>query len=157
ALAIDHFSNGGCSADLSPSVLERAMMHTDNAYFIPNIRVTGRVCKTNLPSNTAFRGFGRPQGVAPIENIIESVAVFLGKDSLEVRRRNLYGIDDRNTTPYGQVVRNNMLPRIFEQLSATSDYSARREQIIRFNATSKTHLRGLSMTPVKFGISFTKK
>src|SRR5262249_49855971 len=91
ALAIDHFSNGGCSADLSPSVLERAMMHTDNAYFIPNIRITGRVCKTNLPSNTAFRGFGGPQGVAAIENIIESIAVFLGKDSLEIRRRNLYG------------------------------------------------------------------
>ncbi|HEY7091472.1 MAG TPA: xanthine dehydrogenase molybdopterin binding subunit [Tepidisphaeraceae bacterium] len=157
ALAIDHFSNGGCSADLSPSVLERAMMHTDNAYFIPNIRITGRVCKTNLPSNTAFRGFGGPQGVAAIENIIESIAVFLGKDSFEIRRRNLYGIDDRNTTPYGQVVQNNMLPRIFEQLSATSEYSARREQISSFNATSKTHLRGLSITPVKFGISFTKK
>jgi xanthine dehydrogenase large subunit len=137
--------------------MERAMLHTDNAYFIPDIRITGTVCKINLPSNTAFRGFGGPQGVANIENIIETIAQHLGKDALEIRRRNTYGIDDRNITPYGQVVRNNMLPRVFEQLSSTSSYEARREEIAKFNKTSRTHLRGLSMTAVKFGISFTKK
>ncbi|MGH7179230.1 MAG: molybdopterin cofactor-binding domain-containing protein, partial [Tepidisphaeraceae bacterium] len=96
ALSIDLYSNGGCSADLSPSVLERAMLHTDNAYFIPNIEINGRVCKTNLPSNTAFRGFGGPQGVANIENIIESISQFLGIDSFQIRKLNCYGIDDRN-------------------------------------------------------------
>jgi xanthine dehydrogenase large subunit len=157
ALAIDHYSNGGCSADLSPSVLERAMLHTDNAYFIPNIRITGRVCKTNLPSNTAFRGFGGPQGVANVENIIEEIAQHLGIDALEVRRRNVYGIDRRNTTPYGQIVRNNTLPDVFAKLTTSCDYAERRAEIDAFNRSSRTHLRGMSMTAVKFGISFTKK
>src|SRR5688572_22889329 len=84
ALAVDHFSNGGCSADLSPSVLERGMLHTDSAYFIPNVRINGRVCRTNLPSNTAFRGFGGPQGVACTESIVESIAKVLRVDALEV-------------------------------------------------------------------------
>jgi xanthine dehydrogenase large subunit len=157
ALRIDHFSNGGCSADLSPSVLERCMLHTDNAYWLPNIRITGRVCKTNLPSNTAFRGFGGPQGVANIENIVEMIAEHLGKDSLEVRRINLYGIEDRNVTPYGQTVRNNMLPRLVEELAKSCGYDQRRAAIDKLNASSTTELRGLSMTFVKFGISFTKK
>src|SRR6185295_14889315 len=74
ALAVDHYSNGGCTTDLSPSVLERAMLHTDNAYYLPNARITGRVCRTNFPSNTAFRGFGGPQGVVAIENILEEIA-----------------------------------------------------------------------------------
>jgi xanthine dehydrogenase large subunit len=165
ALDLKLFSNGGCSTDLSFAVLERAMLHSDNAYFLPNVRITGRVCKTNLPSNTAFRGFGGPQGVVNIENIVEEIALSLGIDAFEVRRRNCYGVDDvstalttgRNTTPYGQLVENNTLPRIFEKLSLDADYAARRNEIESFNATSKTHLRGLSMTPVKFGISFTKK
>jgi len=157
ALELNLFSNGGCSTDLSFAVLERSMLHSDNGYFLPNVRITGRVCKTNLPSNTAFRGFGGPQGVAGIENIIEEIALSLGIEALEVRQRNCYGIDDRNTTPYGQVVRNNMLPRVFEKLASDAAYSARRREIESFNATSKTHLRGLAMTPVKFGISFTKK
>jgi xanthine dehydrogenase large subunit len=157
ALAIDHFSNGGCSADLSPSVLERAMLHTDNSYFIPTIRITGRVCKTNLPSNTAFRGFGGPQGVACIENIVEDIARSLNKDSLEIRQLNCYGIDDRNVAPYGQIIQNNTLPEIFQKLARSSEYAKRRAEIDSFNSTSTTHLRGLSMTPVKFGISFTKK
>ncbi|MBC8108512.1 MAG: molybdopterin-dependent oxidoreductase, partial [Anaerolineae bacterium] len=129
ALAIDHFSNGGCSVDLSFAVLERAMLHTDNAYFLSDCEITGQVCKTNLPSNTAFRGFGGPQGVAAIENIIESIAHHLKIDSLEVRRRNLYGIESRNVTPYGQVIKNNMLPRIFEELPRTADYEKRRREI----------------------------
>jgi xanthine dehydrogenase large subunit len=157
ALQVDHFSNGGCTADLSPSVLERAMLHTDNAYYLPNVRITGRVCRTNLPSNTAFRGFGGPQGVACMENIIESIAKFLGKDALEIRKLNCYGVRDRNVAPYGQIVQNNTLPDIFEKLSASCEYGARRREIDEFNRVSKTHLRGLALTPVKFGISFTKK
>jgi xanthine dehydrogenase large subunit len=157
ALEVSHFSNGGCSADLSPSVLERAMLHTDNAYFIPDIRITGRVCRTNLPSNTAFRGFGGPQGVACIENIIESIAKALGIDALEVRRANCYGVGERNITPYGQVVENNTLPEIFVKLADSSEYSRRRDAIAAFNRSSRTHLRGMAMTAVKFGISFTKK
>ena len=157
ALHVDHYSNGGCSADLSPSVLERAMLHTDNAYFLPNVRITGRVCKTNLPSNTAFRGFGGPQGVACIENIIESIAQHLKIDALDIRRRNCYGIEDRNIAPYGQRVQNNTLPEIFQKLSSSRAYAARRAEIDAFNRSSRTHLRGLSITSVKFGISFTKK
>jgi xanthine dehydrogenase large subunit len=157
ALCIDHHSNGGCSADLSPSVLERSMLHTDNAYFLPDVRITGRVCKTNLPSNTAFRGFGGPQGVANIENIIENIARHLGKDALDVRRVNLYGTEERNLTPYGQIVRNNVLSRMVEELAASCEYEKRRAAIDQLNATSNTELRGLAMTLVKFGISFTKK
>src|SRR2546423_1069851 len=93
------FSDGGCTMDLSYSVLERAMLHSDNAYFIPNFRVTGRVCKTNFPSNTAFRGFGGPQGVCNIENIIEEIAHRLGIDPLEVRRRNVYGSSLSSPSP----------------------------------------------------------
>ncbi|MDQ3439498.1 MAG: molybdopterin-dependent oxidoreductase, partial [Planctomycetota bacterium] len=157
ALDLKLFSNGGCSTDLSFAVLERSMLHSDNAYYLSNVRITGRVCKTNLPSNTAFRGFGGPQGVVNIENVIEEIALSLGVDALEVRRRNCYGTHERNCTPYGQLVRNNTLPRIFEKLSADASYAGRRKEIESFNAASKTHLRGLSMTPVKFGISFTKK
>jgi xanthine dehydrogenase large subunit len=157
ALDLALYSNGGFSMDLSMAVLERALMHSDNAYFIENFRVTGRICKTNLPSNTAFRGFGGPQGVLNIENILEEIAQKLGIDALEIRRRNCYGIDDRNTTPYGQVVRNNTLPRLFDQLTKSCEYQRRRDEIARFNAGSKTQLRGLSMSAVKFGISFTRK
>jgi xanthine dehydrogenase large subunit len=133
------------------------MLHTDNAYYLPDVRITGRVCRTNLPSNTAFRGFGGPQGVANIENIIELIAQHLGKDSLDVRRANLYGIEERNVTPYGQIVRNNMLPRLVEELAISAEYEQRRAAIEKLNASSPFELRGLSMTLVKFGISFTKK
>jgi xanthine dehydrogenase large subunit len=157
ALDLQLYSNGGFSMDLSMAVLERALLHSDNAYFIPHFRVTGRICKTNLPSNTAFRGFGGPQGVLNIENVIEEIAQKLGIDAIEVRRRNCYGVDERNTTPYGQIVANNTLPRLFDELTRTCDYTRRREDIARFNADSRTQLRGLSMTAVKFGISFTRK
>ena len=156
-LRVELFSNGGCSCDLSPSILERAMLHSDNAYWLANVRITGRVCLTHLPSNTAFRGFGGPQGVASTENAIEAVAAFLGMDALDVRRVNLYGKTDRNVTPYGQVVQNNNLPELIDQLRLSSDYDQRQREVARFNRTSRTHLRGLALTPVKFGISFTKK
>ncbi len=157
ALRVELFSNGGCSCDLSPSILERAMLHSDNAYWLPNVRVTGRVCLTHLPSNTAFRGFGGPQGVASTENVVEAIAQRLGLDALDVRRANTYGTADRNVTPYGQLVQNNVLPELIYQLRASSDYDARQRDVARFNRTSRTHLRGLALTPVKFGISFTKK
>src|SRR5207237_5610211 len=129
ALKADFFSNGGCSADLSPAVMERTLLHAENSYYIPNVDFTGTVCRTNLPSNTAFRGFGGPQGVAAMENVIESIAHHLEIDSLEVRRRNLYGIDDRNTAPYGQIIQNNMLPRLFDELPASAEYQKRRREI----------------------------
>ena len=139
------------------AVLERTMLHADNAYFIPDIDIRGRVCRTNLPSNTAFRGFGAPQAVAVMENILQEVAISLRKDAYEVRRRNCYGSGKRRVTPYGQIVEGNSLPRIFRQLAKTADYKARLAAIAKFNETSKSSLRGIAITAVKFGISFTKK
>ena len=157
AIDVRLFSNGGCSLDLSSAVLERAMLHTDNAYFLPNLRVTGRVCRTNLPSNTAFRGFGGPQGVAATEHVMHEIAHKLDVDALDVRRVNCYGVDGRNVTPYGQVVRNNTLPELFDALRDECDYDARRDGIRSYNSASRTHLRGLALSPVKFGISFTRR
>jgi len=157
ALRAGIFSDGGAYADLSTAVLARAMTHIDNAYFIANADITGTVCRTNTPPNTAFRGFGGPQGAITIENIMEEIAVYLGIDAFDVRRRNLYGIDDRNTTPYRQVVRNNVLPRLFDDIEKSSDYRARVANVAAFNAKSETHLRGISCTGVKFGISFNTK
>ncbi|HEY1628386.1 MAG TPA: molybdopterin cofactor-binding domain-containing protein, partial [Tepidisphaeraceae bacterium] len=137
------YSNGGCSTDLSFAVLERAMLHADNAYFLPNVRIEGRICRTNLPSNTAFRGFGGPQGIAAIENLIEEIAARLKIDALCVREANCYGVSDRNTTPYGQVVQNNVLPKLFQTLRGECDYDARRADTTRFNSISPTHLRGM--------------
>ena len=157
ALVVEHYSNGGCSTDLSPAVLERAMLHTDNAYFVPNVRITGRVCRTNLPSNTAFRGFGGPQGVAVIENVMEEIAQALGRDAAGIRRLNCYGDAGRYTTPYGQTVRNNTLPAVLDRLRETSDYDRRRAAIAAANASDAEYLRGLAITAVKFGISFTNR
>lgn len=159
AAEIAFYSNGGAYADLSTAVLERTMLHADNAYHIPKFRVTGQVCRTNLPPNTAFRGFGGPQGMAVIENGIEMIAERLGMDSLAVRRANLYrdGDPQRNVTHYGQIVRDHVLEEIFDQLAQSSEYGRRRKEIEHFNATSKTHLKGLALSPVKFGISFTTK
>ncbi|MGP0065824.1 MAG: xanthine dehydrogenase molybdopterin binding subunit [Isosphaeraceae bacterium] len=157
ALDLELYSDGGCAADLSLAVLERSMLHADNAYFIPNMAVSGTVCRTNLPSNTAMRGFGGPQGIAAIETVIEEIAAHLGLDALLVRRRNCYGGAGRDTTHYGQLVSNNTLPDLLDRLAETSDYARRREAASRFNAASRTHLRGLALTPVKFGISFTRR
>ena len=157
AVSIDLYSDGGCAADLSLAVMERSMLHTDNAYFIPNIAVSGTVCRTNRPSNTAMRGFGGPQGIAVIENVIEEIAAYLGIDALLVRRRNCYGGPGRDTTPYGQVVANNTLPVLIDKLAGTAEYDRRRDEIARWNADSSTQLHGIALTPVKFGISFTRR
>ncbi len=158
-------SNGGAYADLSTAVLERTMLHLDNAYYLPSVCIAARVCRTNLPPNTAFRGFGGPQGMAAIEKVLEDISQTLGLDALDVRRANVYDDDPdsisptglRNVTPYGQVLEENLLPQIFDQLEERADYRTRRSRIAELNRTSRTHLRGLSMVPVKFGISFTNK
>jgi xanthine dehydrogenase large subunit len=155
ALRVAYYSNGGASTDLSLAVMERTLLHTDNCYFLPHVELTGQVCFTNLPSNTAFRGFGGPQGMAVIENILEQIAEHTGLDAYDVRTRNLYGVGERNVTPYGQLFDRNHLPEIFATLAARSQYRKRRDEITRFNATSRTQIRGLAMTGVKFGISFT--
>ncbi len=155
-MIVDLYSDGGAANDLSTAVMGRAMCHAENAYYIPHVRITGTICRTNYPPNTAFRGFGGPQGMANMENIIEEIAAYLNKDPLEVRRVNCYGTDDRNVTPYGQTVRH-MLPELIDTLAQRSDYQARMAAVAQFNATSKTHLKGLSMTLMKFGISFNTK
>ncbi|HEX4413139.1 MAG TPA: xanthine dehydrogenase molybdopterin binding subunit [Lacipirellulaceae bacterium] len=157
ALRIEYYSNGGISTDLSLAVMERTLLHTDNCYFLPTVELTGQVCFTNLPSNTAFRGFGGPQALVVIENILETIAERLGLDAFDVRMRNLYGVGERNVTPYGQLFDRNHLPEIFATLAAKSQYRKWRADVERFNETSPTHVRGLAMTGVKFGISFTTK
>lgn len=155
AVRLELHADGGCATDLSFAILERAMLHSDNAYFIPNFRVDGHVWKTNLPSNTAFRGFGGPQGMAIIEQVVDRVARHLKMDAVDVRRRNYYGIHERQTTPYGQVVEDNHLILIHDKLLASSGYVDRRRQITQFNARNEFYKKGMAMTPVKFGISFT--
>lgn len=157
SMKVDLFSNGGAAADLSTSILERAMLHSDNAYYIPNVEINGRVCRTNLPPNTAFRGFGGPQGTLNMENIIEEIAQYLNKDSYEIRKINCYGVNERNVTPYGQVIYNNVLPEILDNLYESSNYKERAEEVKEFNKTCPTHIKGIAMSPVKFGISFTTK
>lgn len=157
ALEAHLFADGGAANDLSTAVVGRAVTHSDNAYFIPNAYICGKICRTNLPPTTAFRGFGGPQGIATIENIMEEIAAYLKKDAWEIRAKNCYGIGDRNTTPYGQIVTNNTLPRLFSELSKTSEYHQRLQGVREFNGKSRTHLKGISMSAVKFGISFTNK
>ncbi len=157
AMEVDLYSDGGAANDLSTAVMGRAMCHAENAYYIPNARITGSICKTHFPPNTAFRGFGGPQGIANMENIIEEIAAFLNKDAYEIRRLNCYGTKDRNSTPYGQTVQNNMLPELFDALAEKAEYKQRLKAIEHFNQTSKTHLKGISFTPMKFGISFNTK
>lgn len=155
AAQFDFFSNGGAFADLSTSVLERTMLHADSAYYVPDIEINAAICKTNLPPNTAFRGFGGPQGVAAMEHVVEEIARRLGKDSYDLRQRNCYGISERNVAPYGQIITNNLLPDIMTRLRQTSDYDNRLAHINESNRSSRTLLRGIAMAPVKFGISFT--
>lgn len=160
AVKIELNSDGGCATDLSFAIMQRAMLHVDNAYYIPNLSVVGRVWKTNLPSNTAFRGFGGPQGMAVMETIIDCIARYLSakggkKDPAEIRHKNFYGIDSRNTTHYEQMVENNRLYMIYDQLIESSEYWKRRKEVNEFNAANEFYKKGLAITPVKFGISFT--
>jgi xanthine dehydrogenase large subunit len=155
ALTVMLASRCGYSADLSGPVNDRAMMHIDNAYFLENVDIVSHRCKTHTVSNTAFRGFGGPQGMVVIEQIIDSIARALGMDPLEVRRCNFYGIDDRNVTHYGQTVEHNLIHTIVDRLAQSSHYQERRKQVEDWNDTHRLVRRGLALTPVKFGISFT--
>jgi xanthine dehydrogenase large subunit len=146
----------GFSADLSGPVTDRALFHADNCYFYPNVRLRSRPLKTNTVSNTAFRGFGGPQGMVGGERMIEDIAYTLGKDPLEVRKLNFYGGEWRNLTPYHQTIEDNIIGRIIDELEASSDYAARRQAILAFNRQNRVIKRGIALTPVKFGISFTK-
>ncbi|QSP95362.1 xanthine dehydrogenase molybdopterin binding subunit [Marinobacter salinisoli] len=146
----------GYSPDLSDAIVDRAMFHADNAYFLDQARVTGHRCKTHTVSNTAFRGFGGPQGMMIIEQAMDDIARHLGRDPLDIRKTNLYR-PGRDITHYGQTIEQQVLPQLLEQLEASSDYRQRRGEIDTFNRTSPVLKRGLALTPVKFGISFTAR
>ncbi len=145
----------GYSADLSGSICDRAMFHADNCYYLDNVAILSHRCKTNTVSNTAFRGFGAPQGMMGIEQVIDEIAFELGLDPLDVRRINFYGVDERNVTPYHMTLEDNIIAQVVDALEKSSDYRARRREIAAFNAASPVLKRGLALTPVKFGISFT--
>jgi xanthine dehydrogenase large subunit len=149
----------GHSADLSGPVADRAIFHTDNAYFLSDLHITSHRCKTHTQSHTAFRGFGGPQGVLLIETVMGDIARHLGLDALDVRLANLYGVADgenkRDTTPYGMKVEDNILHPLMTQLAERCNYRARRRAISDWNEQHTVIKKGLALTPVKFGISFT--
>ncbi len=153
AAEIDLISNSGHSADLSAPVMARALCHFDNAYWLPHVAMHGYCARTHTQSNTAFRGFGGPQGALAIEMMMDSVARHLGLDPLLVRQRNFYR-PGQDVTPYGQTIDDHLLQPLTDQLIEQSSYHARRAEIDAFNATSPVLKRGLALTPVKFGISF---
>ena len=148
-------SRCGRSADLSGPVNDRTLFHCDNTYFIEHLRAVSYRCKTHTVSNTAFRGFGGPQGIFAIEYVLDDVARTVGLDPLAVRQRNLYGPDTGEVTPYGQSVEDNISAMIIDQLLKSSDYRARRDAVEAHNKRDGLIRRGIAMTPVKFGISFT--
>ena len=154
-LQLEMLANCGFSADLSGPVADRAIFHADNAYFLEDVAVSSYRCKTHTQSHTAFRGFGGPQGVIVIERILSDIARTLCLDPLDVRLRNLYGIEERNTTHYQMKVEDNILDPLITTLASTSRYRERRAQIQAFNAQSPVIKKGIALTPVKFGISFT--
>lgn len=154
-IEMDLAGNCGYSPDLSGSIVDRAMFHSDNAYFLGNATINGHRCKTNTASNTAYRGFGGPQGMVAIEEVMDAVARSLGKDPLEVRKTNYYGKTERNVTHYHQTVEHNVIHEMTAELEESAEYAKRRREIIEFNQKSPVLKKGLAMTPVKFGISFT--
>jgi len=146
-------SNGGAYVDLSIAILERAMFHADNIYSLPNVRIRGRACRTNLPPNTAFRGFGGPQGIFVIESAIEKIAAYLGKDPLEIRKINAYQNGD--IAPYGQTITEASAGGLLDQVARDAEYTRLKESVHAFNQSHRYLRQGLGITPVKFGISFT--
>jgi xanthine dehydrogenase large subunit len=148
-------SRCGYSADLSGPVNDRAMMHLDNAYYLADVAIVSHRCKTHTVSNTAFRGFGGPQGMMVIEHILDEIARTLDMDPLEVRRANFYGTDSRNETHYGQTITDNVIARLVDRLAASGRYRERRQEVAAWNGANSVIKRGLALTPVKFGISFT--
>jgi len=154
-VAFDHAVRCGYSADLSGAIADRAMFHADNGYYLDAAVIRSQRCKTNTVSNTAFRGFGGPQGMMGIEEVMDQIARHRGLDPLEVRKANLYGEAPRNVTPYHMTIEDNILPDLMARLEASADYAGRRAAICAFNAGSAYLKKGLALTPVKFGISFT--
>lgn len=154
ALSLHLASRCGASQDLSPAINDRAMFHVDNCYFLPDVEIVSERLKTNTVSATAFRGFGGPQGMLAIERVIDHVALVLGKDPLEVRAANFYG-PGRDVTPYGMTVADNIAPQLIARLRKDTGYDARAAAIAAFNAASPVIKKGIALTPVKFGISFT--
>ncbi len=159
AIIFDQAARCGHSHDLSLSICDRAMFHADNCYYLPNVLINSYRCKTNTVSNTAFRGFGGPQGMVGIERVIDEIAFHLGKDPLEVRRVNFYAakgtVSDRNVTPYHMNVEDCVIDKIVDELVASSGYASRRREIAHWNKNQSLLKRGIALTPVKFGISFT--
>jgi xanthine dehydrogenase large subunit len=155
ALDVTLASRCGFSADLSGPVNDRAVFHVDNCYWLPNVAIHSYRCKTNTVSDTAFRGFGGPQGMFAIETILDDIARELGVDPLDVREVNLYGKDERNVAPYGMTIEDNIAPELIAELEERSRYRERRRAIAEWNRTSPIVKRGIALTPVKFGISFT--
>ena len=155
AVQADLIARCGYSADLSGPITDRALFHCDNAYYYPNVHLQSHPMKTNTVSNTAFRGFGGPQGMMLAERLIEEIAYATGQDPLDVRKANFYGAPGRTTTPYHQEVEDNIAPRLVAELEESSQYRKRRREIIAFNDTSPILKKGIALTPVKFGISFT--
>jgi len=157
AVELDFLARCGYSADLSLGVNDRTMFHADSSYFYPDAAIRSRRLKTDTVSNTAFRGFGGPQGMLAAERVIDAIAITVGKDPLDVRKANFYDAD-RNLTPYGMPVEEHaVLHDLIGQLETSSEYWVRREKIKEFNAQSPVLKKGLALTPVKFGISFTLK
>ncbi len=157
ALQVNLYADGGWSLDLSPPVLLRALLHVDNAYYVPHISVRGYIAKTNKVSNTAFRGFGGPQGMIVIEEVVDRVARSLHLEPDYVREQNFYhGSGATNTTHYDQELYDNRLPQVWHQAKANANFAARQAAIAEFNRTSPYKKRGIAITPVKFGISFNK-
>ncbi len=156
-LALDMIfaARAGCVADLSGAIVDRALFHADNCYYVPDIRLRGFACKTNTQSNTAFRGFGGPQGMLAIETLVDTVARHVGKDPLAIRKLNFYGKSERNITPYHQTIDDNIIEDIVTALEGDAEYEKRRAAIDAFNRASPILKKGLALTPVKFGISFT--
>ena len=156
AAHVELVSDGGWSLDLSQPILDRALFHLDNAYYLPAVHFTGRVAKTNVTSHTAFRGFGGPQGMMVIEEIMDRVARRLGLPPEVVRERNLYhGTGATNQTHYGEDIGDNRIQAIWRQALTESAFTSRREEIAAWNRAHGNVKRGLAITPVKFGISFT--
>ena len=154
AAKVDMVSRAGFSADLSGPVATRAVCHFDNTYYLSDVEIRAACGKTNTQSNTAFRGFGGPQGAIAIEYVIDEIARNLGRDPLDIRRLNFYGRSERNVTPYGQEIVDNVIHELVAELEGSSEYRARRAAIQQFNAGSPVLKKGLALTPVKFGIAF---
>ena len=153
-IALELASRCGATFDLSSAINDRAMFHADNCYFLPAVEIVSHRLKTNTVSNTAFRGFGGPQGMLAIERVIDHVAQHLALDPLAVRQANLYA-PERDLTPYDMIVEDNVAPQIIVELAASADYAARSAEVASFNAAHRVLKKGIALTPVKFGISFT--